>query len=872
MKMFDKENLKKIGGYMLPILLLLVIACVYFYPNLEGYQLKQGDITNWKGMSQEIQNYRAEFDEEPYWTNSMFGGMPAYQISARYDSVLRTVRDVLFLGFPRPISYFFLYGLGFYLMLLMFGVKRWLSFLGAVAYAFSTYFIIILEAGHNSKSIAIGAAPLVFGSLYFLFRRDRILGASLLALSAAIEIFMNHYQITYYIGLVCVIFVLFELYQAIKAKLLSDFLKNVGFAAIAGVLAILPNIGQLFGTLDYGKYTTRGSTELTVDAQGNSLEGIKTSGLDKEYATSWSYGLQESLTFLIPNAKGGGSGSVIESREDFNEYSGQEQKALQQIYSGQSQWPQQYLNSYWGNQRFTSGPVYVGAIIFLLAILFLVLSNNRLKWPLLVATLLSLFLGWGKNFMPFTEFFLDFVPGYNKFRTVSMTLVILELTLPLMAVLFLKEVFEKKIELLSDKNKKKFLITGGAVAGLILILLAAPTSLLDFISDIEKSALSNANGAGVQSLIDGVIDIRVSIFRADALRSLFFVLAGFAALYLLATEKLKQTHFIITLGLLFIVDLWPVNKRYLNNEKVNGQYAAWEDPDKNRFPVPPNNADLQIIDTEISQRGLKQAVQNELNEFKQSLDRPRALTNTEIAICKAKVLGFNSNYRVLNLTRSTFNDASTSFYHKSIGGYHGAKLQRYQDVVEWYFSRNLNPNILNMLNTKYIIQNGQQGPQAYPNPDALGNAWFVNDIKWVDTPDDEIQAIAETDLKNIAVVNKKFEGSIKANSVDSLANVSMVSYKVNELNYSCNSTKGGVIVFSEIYYPEGWKAYVDGEEVDIVQANYLLRAIEVPAGKHEIVMSFSPEKVISYANIGYAFGWVLLLLFGATVYLRVIKK
>lgn len=853
-----KDELKRVGGYLLPILVLLVITCIYFYPALEGYSLRQGDVVNWKGMAQEALTYQDDFEEQSYWTNSMFGGMPTYQISASYKNILPTVRRFIELNLPNPMQMFFLYGLGFYLMLLLMGVRKWQALIGAFMYAFSTYFIVIIEAGHNTKASALGMMPVVFGALYYLYKNKTWFAAAIFSLFLALEISINHYQITYYLGLICVIYVASEAINAFKDKDIKPFLRVSLLASLGVVLAVLPNLAGLLATADYGTLTTRGGTELTVNAQGNDISEIKTSGLDRDYATSWSYGLQESFTLLVPNTKGGKSGSIIESREDFNKYSSQDKQVLQQIYSGQSAWSNEYVNSYWGNQRFTSGPVYVGAIVFFLALLFLALSKNSLRWPLLIATILSLFLSWGRNFMPFTDFFFDFIPGYNKFRTVSMTLIMLEMTLPLMAVLFIKELLGGAI-VFDAKTLKKGGVYASSLLVLLLLFLIVPNTFFSYISDAEQSQLMSNNAVNVQQLIDSVKSVRIDIFKADVLRSLLFILVSTGFLYAFIKGKLKANVFIFVLAALILMDLWPVNKRYLNNEKDKGKFIQWQNSDANDYPVAPTSADIQILDNEIVINNLQKNVEKEAVKFKTSLDRPRQLNSKELAVIKSKVVGFNTDFRVLNLSVSTFNDASTSYFHKSIGGYHGAKLQRYQDVIEWYFNGQLNREVLAMLNTKYIIQNGGNGFRAVPNDQVYGNAWFVKDVYFVESPDEEIKALATSELNTTAIINSKFKSVVNSDNLSG-GEVKLIDYKPNKLQYNVNSNGSGLLIFSEIYYADGWHAYVDDKEVDIIQANYILRAINVEKGVHKVVFEFQPEKVLALAEFSLLSGIILIVL------------
>lgn len=867
-----KQKMIELGKKLAPITFIFIIATLYLYPAFSGYSLKQPDIVNWKGMAQESFHSESEYGEIPLWTNSMFGGMPTYQISADYAKPLNPFRKLLELFTPHPVSKLILCGLCFYLMLLMMNVNRWASLLGSLMYTFSTYFIIIIEAGHNSKIFALGIWPLVFGSVYVLFNRNRLWGGLLLAVSLGLNIMLNHYQITYYLALCVVIYCIYLGIKALKSNQLIPFLYNSGVSVIAVIFAILMNSGPLFSTLNYTPHTTRGGTELTIDRNGNSIEDIKTSGLDKDYALSWSYGIQESVSLLIPNIKGGGSGSLINSQQDFQNYGPQEQQALSQVYSGKSKWPTPYVNSYWGNQRFTSGPVYLGAIVFLFGILFLALSKNSIKWPLLIISILSLTLAWGKNFMPLSDFFLDYIPGYNKFRSVSMTLVILEFTFPLMAILFLKELIEGKIQVLSNGLKKKTYTTVGVLIGIVLILTLFPQSILDFSSNMEKGAVLSSGNPQLASVLSEIEEIRVSIFQSDAWRTLAFLSVGIILLFLFEKRILKAQYLVIALIAVVLIDLYPVNQRYLNNEKVNGKYLAWEKSELNKFPVEPTQADLQILNKEIQENNLQDEVQNSLANYRKSLDKRRKLNKREEVTMMSKVVGLNTNYRVANFSVGTFNDATTSFYHKSIGGYHGAKLQRYQDMIEFYFSGGLNQDVLAMMNVKYIIQNTQNGPQAVPFPARYGNAWFIDSLAVVSSPNEEIMKLGELELNHQAVVDEDYSEFLSSNTIDLNAEINLVSYQPDNLKYNVSSNTGGVLVFSEIFYPKNWKAYIDGKEVPASRVNYILRAIQVPSGMHSIEWKYVDEQFNTFNKISYASFGVIMLFAIFLLVLRVREK
>lgn len=856
-----QEKLKQLLPYLLPVVIIAVVSAVYFYPAFSGNSLVQSDIRQFKGMAQETMEYRKQFDSEPYWTNSMFGGMPSYQITAIYDSALRQVTQFFQLFFPRPAGYFFLYGLGFYILLLAMGANKWLSTIGALGYAFSTYFIIILEAGHNTKAHAIGYMAPALAGLILTYKGREKLGAAVLLLFLSLQIFANHLQITYYMGL---IFLFYIGYQAIKSFQDKDFKPFIRSSVISGavlLVALLVNSANLFNTMSYTKATTRGTGELTIKPDGTSNGDIATSGLDKQYATAWSYGIEESLSLFVPNVKGGGSGSIINSQEDFAKYKDPQLKAfINQVYGGQMPSFGRYIKTYWGEQSFTSGPVYIGAAIFYLFLLAMFFIRGKWRWAIFGVTLLSLLLSWGKNFMPLSSFFLDYIPGYNKFRAVSMTLVILELTIPLLAFVGIKELIEKPDYW--AENKKKFYAVSVGFIGVLFILLAFPDGLLNFTSSMEEAALNNEVsrnpqiGMQVQQSVDALKDLRISVFRGDLLRTLFIVALSALLIWFRLEKNLKLNYFLVGLGIIVVADLAPVNKRYLNNEKQQGKFLSWEPKDANAFPFTPSAADMQILEME---RRESAQVNEAITNATANLTKEEKRNQNAVYAAQFSALNFATDYRVLNLSTSTFNDATTSYYHKSIGGYHGAKLQRYQDLIEFHFSQGVNPAVINMLNTKYVIQQTQQGVMAIKNPDALGNAWFVNNVEWVANADEEIMALKDLDPSKTAVVDERFKSVVTESNLDTNASIRLISYLPNELQYISNSTRDQFAVFSEIYYADGWQAYLDGTPVEHARVNYVLRGMNIPAGQHEVIFKFEPQGV-QMGNMVSLIGGILMLL------------
>ncbi len=802
-------NIKKIVPYIAAIVIFVVVTMVYLSPLLEGQRLKQDDITRHKGMSKEIVDYRDKTGIDPLWTNSMFGGMPAYQISVEYKgNLVRFIDDIMRLGLPHPAGLVFLYMLGFFILLIVLKIDPWLSIGGAIAFGFSSYFFIILEAGHNSKAHAIGYMAPVLAGIILTYRGKYIIGGILTLLFLALEINAGHPQITYYLFLLLLIFAIAEFAEAVKSKTLPSFIRASVIVLIAGTLGVLTHITSLWATWEYGKETIRGKTELTTNQEN------RTSGLDKDYATQWSYGIAESFSLLVPNIKGGATGLIGD-----NEY------ALKNVDPELKETVANNANQYWGDQPFTSGPVYAGAIIVLLFIYGLFIIKGRMKWWLLAGTLLSIMLAWGKNFMPLTSFFLDYFPGYNKFRAVSMTMVIAELTLPILALLALSMVlsdpsaFKKKIRILQFQVNPFYLSIG--ITSVILLLFALiPTAFFNFLSTQEISMIAQqkkSNPEYASQITDFYANVEIArhaILRADAFRSLVFVLLAGAVIWAFATNKIKKGVAIGLISLLILVDMWSVNKRYLNKDNF------------------------------IS---------------KSKSEKPYQMTRADELILK----DVDPDYRVLNLTVDPFADAGTSYFHKSIGGYHGAKLRRYQELYDHHIKGKFNMNVLNMLNTKYIIQaDDKKQPSVYPNMKALGNAWFVYEIKWVKNADEEIDALNDFNPEKTAVVDERFSKYLDnfKPAFDSAAQIKLIKYAPNDLQYQVNTNSEQLAVFSEIYYEKGWNAYVDGVLTKHFRVNYVLRGMIVPTGKHLVEFKFEPKVFAVGEKISFASSLLLILL------------
>jgi len=795
-------NFKAILPHLLVVLVFMLLTIIYFNPLLSGKAINQGDVERFKGMSKEIADYRDTYHTEPLWTNGMFSGMPAYQISVLYPSNwVRPLIKLTAMGIPHPACIIFLCMLGFYFLLLTFKVDRLLAAAGAIGFALSSYFVILIEAGHNPKGYAIAyMAPVVMG-IMMAYRGRMWLGSAIAGIALSLELASNHLQITYYLAMLSGVIVLGELVNAVLTKQMGNFIKSSGMLLVAVILAVLPNITNLLVTEEYGKYTIRGGSELSDEKQN------KTSGLDRDYATQWSYGIGETFTLMIPNFKGGESQAI-----------GDNAKALADVNPEMRQYVGQSTDQYWGDQPFTSGPVYIGALICFLFVLGMLILKDNLKWYLLAATILAIMLSWGKNYMGLTNFFMDYLPGYNKFRAVSMTLVIVEFTMPLIAILGVREIVLNPSILKEKRNS--FYIALAATAGLCLLFYIMPTTFQDFYKEGEYenvSAQIKKSGAAaeqIQQFMSGMETARIAIFKADAMRSFLFIVLGAGLLFVFSLKAFNKNYLYAGLGLLILIDLWAVDKRYLNEKNFISKSSM-------ETPYLPSAADEQILKDP------------------------------------------DPHYRVMNASLSPFQDASTSYFHKSIGGYHGAKLRRYQDLYERQISKN-NMQVLNMLNAKYFIMQNQQSGElmAQRNPGAMGNAWFVKELKWVANPDSEISALTNFNPALTAVVDKKWEKDLSASSFqyDSTATIKLKSYKADELVYESNATTAQMTVFSEIFYPKGWNAYVDGKLTPHIGVNYVLRAMVMPAGKHELVFKFEPESYYKGEKIAMA-GSILLFLF-----------
>ncbi|MHB8261404.1 MAG: YfhO family protein [Bacteroidia bacterium] len=841
-------NFKKFLPHIVAIGAFLVISLFYFSPLIDGKkQIQQSDIMHFKGTAQEIVDFRKDHpEEEPLWTNSMFGGMPAYQISVQYHAnLMKYVDNAFLLWLPHPIGMVFLYFFGFYILLLCLRINPWIAAVGALAYGFSSFFFIILEVGHNTQAHAIAYMAPLLGGIILTLRKNYILGGALTTLFAALELYANHVQITYYFFMVVAAIMLVEFYAAIKEKRILDFIKRGAIVAVAIVIAVLPNISNLWATYEYGKYTTRGTSDLTINENGQSNAANKTSGLDKDYATAWSYGISETFNLFIPNFKGGASESIAQHNKG----------ALDAVKDPQMRQYVGNMYSYFGNQTFTMGPVYIGAIMIFLAVLGLFLIKDRIKWALLAITIISIMLAWGRNLMWFTDIFFDYFPGYNKFRSISMILVIAELTIPLLAVLALQKIYESTATTQVSIGKKTMpinrvlIIVAAITGGFALLCYLAPDMFNKFQADNELSTLvrqvkqqnPEAQVAQIENMYAPVLEqtelARKAIFKSDAIRTFIFILLVFGALWLFLTKKINQQLMIAALAIFVLADMWPVAARFLNSSNY----------------VP-----------------------------KAQMQNPFPKTKADEYILQDKTL----DYRVLKLG-NPFNDASTSYWHKSIGGYHGAKLKRYHELMSFQLDQEMaslmqslrssgvsdssvnlaftKTQVLNMLNTKYVIVNDDAPP--LPNIQANGNAWFVKNILSVNSANDEILKLSDINTKEIAIINSIFNIQNSAFQYDADASIKLNSYQANKLVYETNAKTEQLAVFSEIYYPKGWIATIDGKESPYVNADYVLRAMLVPAGKHTIEFNFKPAVYVVGEKISLAGSLLVLLIsFGGMFY------
>ena len=811
--------MKKLRGYLpdvLVIVLFAVIAFAYFMPaDIDGRILYRHDSSAGRGATMELSRYHEETGEVTRWTNSVFGGMPTYQMAPSYssDNLLQKAIAAYHLWLPDNVWYVFAYLLGFYILMRAFDFRRSLAVLGSIIWAFSSYFFIIIAAGHLWKVMALAYLPPMIAGVVLAYRGKYWAGLVVTAIFAAFEVKANHVQMTYYYLFVILLMAIAFMIDAIRKKQWAHLGKATAVCMAGAAIGICLNLSNLYHTWQYSQESMRGKSELVKKNSANQTN----SGLDRDYITQWSYGTGETWTLLVPNAKGGASVPLSQNETAMSKANPE----FLTIY--------QQLGQYWGEQPGTSGPVYVGAFVVALFVFSLFVVKGPLKWALLAATILSILLSWGKNFMPFTDFFIDHVPMYAKFRTVASILVIAEFTIPLLAMLGLKRIVEEPNLL----KTRKFYISMGVTAGICLLFALVPTLFFpDFVSQAEREALSQLPQEYIAPILSNLTEMRKAVFTADCWRSFWIIAVGVAVLLLYRAKKLSVPYMVGALAVLCLADMWQVNKRYLHDDMF----------------------------VEKSVR-----------------DTPQEKTTTDELILQDKAL----DYRVLNLASNTFNENETSYYHKSIGGYHAAKLRRYQEMIDAYIAPEMQGAmkaiaeangdmsqvkgdsiypVLNMLNTRYFIM-PLQGGQTVPlrNTYCYGNAWLVDKVAYVDNANQEIERVGKLDLRHEAVADKKFQSALGESVVQ--VNTSLVTlreYQPNRLTYDVHSDKGGVVVFSEIYYP-GWTATIDGEPAELGRVNYILRALNVKPGSHEVVLDFHPTSVKVTEAVAYV-GYVALLL------------
>ena len=988
-----KVIFKKALPYISAIVIFLIVSAIYFKPAFSGYDVKQADMVNYRGMSNDLDAFHeGNPGIEPLWTNSMFSGMPATQIKVQEQgNDVRAIRDILALGLPHPVNILFLYFIGFFILGLVLRINPWIAAAGALAFGFSSYFLIIIEAGHVTKAYTIAFMAPVVAAFIMAYRRSLIWGVILSAFFMMMQIGSNHVQITYYLGFLLAAIGVYELVRAIKQKTYKRFvIATVGIVFAYG-LAAMSSAANLMGTMEYAKETIRGKNNLTITSDLKPNDENATSGLDRDYVTQWSYGKSESLTLAIPFAKGGhstliGNGEFADKLKE-SDFSRTEKEFISNSLQ------------YWGDQPFTSGPVYVGALVMLLAIFGLFFIQSKIKWPLLVVTVLTLFMSWGKNWMWLTDMFLDYLPMYAKFRAVTIVLVIVELCLPILAILFLNQLYKERESIIAQK--KKFFAVSGGVATIMIFLIAFPAStglyskqeinkqqepelyigseVRQQVARIPKDQLvqygvQNPNDKQeVEQFIQAVIGqqvesyeanipalgaFRASIFSSDTMRSFMLMLLGFGMiLVLLFMPSVNKAIPIAVICVAMVSDLINLNLKYLNTEGVerSGEmvYNQWQKKEEKRYPLTPKDADLQILEAELAVnpalKNVVEKVAQEAQRFARDNGYSRTATNNYVQRERFRVYNENTHFRVADLTDAISSSSRASYWHESIGGYHGAKLQRYQNLFEFDYIP-YDQQILNMLNTKYVIQNTAQGPMARTNAGAMGNAWFSQKVEFAENEDEEIlklgkvysiepksewklvvndEVYAKTNVygreevvvaKNgdsiyvqwpdglsesttaymvsdtngtvnwvpSIVIDNDTTNSFKqilrlevdynfnpsrytvASEVDKAyigqsvfsgqGNIELKERTLNYIQYEIESNEEQLVVFSEIYYPAGWTAKIDGKEVEHIRVNYVLRGLKIPAGKHTVEFNVNDstyQKGYTIAKIG---SWLIILL------------
>ncbi|MFD2598376.1 YfhO family protein [Sphingobacterium corticis] len=818
MKTWFKEN----ASHLTIIAILIVLVFFYFTPVWQGKTLAQSDVVQAAGGQKEMFDFKEKDGDAPLWTNSMFGGMPVYQIWLGHEANVTTyISKALRAVFPPPSDILLLYLLGGYFLFSVLRVKPWLAAVGAVALAFSSYNMIYIEAGHMNKAYAIAYMAPIIGSIILCYRGSWLWGGSLLALFMALEIRTNHIQVTYYLFIALLVLVGFELYYAIRDKQVKKFVQNSAVQLGAVLVAVMVNATVLFPTYEYSKLTTRGKANITSTEQGGSSD----SGLSKEYAYGWSQGVGENLTLLIPNAYGGRSGGVLDGDSHVAKFV----KSLNATDEQAAQFAQS-MQTYWGEKMFTSGPWYFGAGIIFLFILGIVIVQNKYKWWLVSATVLTIFLAFGKHLPFISDLFFDYFPMYNKFRAVESILVIPSVLIPILAIMAVDQLISRPTEV---KNlDKKLLYVGGSVAALCLLVALIPDLFLNFRSSTHQQLVATyqqqvGDAAMGNELVNALLKDRAAIASADAWRSLLIVVLTFGAIWFFVKKKASLTVMLAVVGLVTLADLWTVDKRYLNNDSFMSPTAVQDHMPKREVD------DLILMDKDPS-------------------------------------------YRVFDLSTSPFQDARQSYYHKSLGGYHAAKLMRFQEILEHQFNGAINEDVLDMFNVRYVITQDQKSgsERIQRRSSAAGNAWFVDKITIVKDDNEEMNALDSFNPRKEAFVSKAFEDKIKATQLGNSSNsdINLVSYHPDTMRYEYTAPRDAFAVFSEVYYDKGWKAYVDGEEVPIIRADYLLRALQLPGGNHTVEFVFAPQSMKISTTLSLIFSVLMVLGIGAALFFQYRKK
>ncbi len=800
------KRLERIYPHAIAVLGFILISLIYFYPVLQGKKIAQSDIAQYTGMAKEQIDFRASENSEPYWTNSAFGGMPTYQLGANYPHEYINKLDSALRILPRPADYLLLYFLGFYVLLLVLKADPLKAFFGALAFGFSTYLIIILGVGHNAKAHAIAYMPLVVAGVLLVFQRRFLVGGLLTMFAAALELNANHPQMTYYLLFLILIITAFYCYKQLKDKEYKSLFTAFGIFVIAGILAIGANATSLLATAEYAKYSTRGKSELTFSPDGS--KSTSDNAMTHDYITEYSYGIAESFNLISPRIFGGSNGENIGTNTNMYEFligkSVPEDQAKEFVSS---------MPAYWGDQPIVAAPAYIGAVVFFLCLVALFLDKRKIKYVFVAGTVFSLILSWGKNFHILTDFFIDTIPIYNKFRAVSSIQVILELCIPVLAIMGLQSFFKEE----KAQQLKGLYLSGGVFFGIIAFLIAIK-SQFSFSGGSDDYYLQNYG----PEFINALKEDRKSLYSADLLRSGFLVLLAFGLLWFFVKNKISKSTAVILVGIIMISDLFFIDKNYLNAK-------SFVSPSEVDVPFQPTASDLEILrDT--------------------------------------------SHYRVFEVN-GNMSSARASYFHQSIGGYSAVKPRRMQQLFDYQIAKN-NMEVLNMLNTKFIIQTDKEGKE-FPtyNPNYNGNAWFVQKVKFVDSPDEEMKALDSIDSKKVVVVNQRefgpfIKGDLTLFNVDSTATIQLLSYQPNHLKYVSSNTNSGVAVFSEMYYADGWNATIDGKAASHFRADYALRAMKIPAGKHSIEFKFEPQVVKTGSTIALISFILMILLLGVAIYIE----